>query len=73
MRITTNMLETCVSAINATSGLTLSVKSFNGRTYLYYSGRLIEEGTTSECLNALSIFMTGVQIGMRLVANSEVK
>ena len=73
MRITTNMLETCVSAINSTSGLTLSVKSFNGRTHLYYSGRLIEEGTTSECLNALSIFMTGVQIGMQLVANSEVK
>ena len=73
MRITRNMLETCISAINSTSGLTLSVKTFNGRTHLYYSDRLIEEGTASECLNALSIFMSGVQIGMWLVANSEVK
>ena len=67
------MLETCVSAINSTSGLTLSVKCFNGCTHLYYSGRLIEKGTVSECLNALSIFMTGVQIGMQLVVDSEVK
>lgn len=73
MIVTRKILETCVSAINSTYGLTLSVKSFNECTYLYYSGKLIEKGTVSECLNALSIFMNGVQIGMRLVANSEVK
>lgn len=73
MRVTRKMLETCVSAINSTSCLSFSVKSFKGRTHLYYSDKLIEEGTASECLNALSIFITGVQIGMWLVANSEVK
>lgn len=73
MRVTIKMLETCISAINSTSGLSLSVKSFNGHVHLYYSGKLIQEGTALECLNALSIFMTGVQTGMWLVANSEVK
>lgn len=73
MIITRHMLETCVSAVNSTYGLSLSVKYFNERTHLYYSGRLIEEGTTSDCLNALSIFMSGVHVGMWLEANSEVK
>ena len=72
MRITRNMLETCVSAVNKFYGLSLSVKCFNGRTHLYYSGILIE-GTVAKCLNALSIFINGAHIGMRLKTNSEVK
>ena len=73
MEITRNTLETCVSAINNTFGLSLSVHYLECGTHLYCSGNIIEVGTTSECLNALAIFMHGVNVGRRLEANSEVK
>ena len=73
MRITRNMLESCVSEINRAYGLSLSVYYFNGRTHLYYLGSTIEVGTTPECYNALSIFISGLRIGRQLAGHSEVK
>lgn len=74
MRITRNMLESCVSETNSAYGLSLSVQYFNGRTHLYFSGSAIETGSTPKCYNALLIFMSGVRVGMQLEANkSEVK
>lgn len=73
MEITRNTLESCVSEINRTFGLFLSVQYFEGGTRLYCSENIIDIGTTSECLKGLAIFMHGVNIGRRLETNSEVK
>ena len=73
MRITRNMLESCVSEVNSAYGLSLSVQYFNGCTHLYCLGSAIEVGTTPECYNALSIFISGLRIGRQLAENSEVK
>lgn len=66
------MLEERVSFLNKiTSKMSLSVKYFNGYTHIYYFGDLIAVGTTPECYNLLSIFMSGYYAGCR--ANNEMK
>lgn len=73
MRITRKILESSVSVINSTYDLSLSVLYFNGRTHLCYFGDCIKVGTTPECFDALSIFITGLVIGKQLAENIEEK
>lgn len=73
MRITRNMLESYISEINATYNISLSVEYFNGCTHIYESQHTIYVRTTPECYNALSLFIDGIHVGMRLQVNSEVK
>lgn len=72
MRITRKMLEKRVSLLNENIfKMGLSVRYSNGCTLIYYFGKLISVGTTSECYYELSIFISGYYAGC--LANSEVK
>ena len=67
------MLEDYIAEINKAYDISLSVQYFNGCTHVYNSGRNLCTGTTPECYNALSLFMSGFHMGMWVEANSEVK
>lgn len=59
MRITRNMLEPRIKDLNRLYGLDLSVKYFNGATWVYHLGTTLTVGTTPYCYTILSIFVSG--------------
>lgn len=73
IRIIREVLETCISEINNLYAIHVSVKYFNGRTHLYIDGRNLCTGTTLQCFESLSTFMTGFHIGRQIEIKSEVK
>ena len=66
MRVTRNMLESRIHQLNETYSLCLSVSYFNGMTWIYDSGIILEAGTTGECYKAISHYVAGLFAGMKV-------